>query len=116
MRWWPLLTLALLAGPASAARPETTGDLRCIAVTAFALSNKSLTPQQGEVSLMYFLGRIDGREPGLDVAVNLEAVSRAITPALAQAEAKRCGGILQARGGYLQQVGAKLRAKAKQQP
>lgn len=84
---------------------ETTADVRCVLV---GLRASALQQSSGSLEVMYYLGRLDGREPKLD----LEALMTQETPRMTQAEyaseAVRCGKPLTLRGQQLVQIGKNM--------
>ena len=105
-------SLALFA-PAHAQDGSTEADVRCMAVTMMGLANGN--PQIQTASLMaglYYLGRIDGREPQLDLAAAVEREVRPMRAEQMQAEAQRCSAYLKGRGEALRAVGERIKADA----
>ena len=109
-----LLALALpgllALAPAHAqddAAGDLEGDLRCVALLAVAVANT-----QGEsranitAGLMYFVGRIDGIAPGIDLKTELQRIAG--TMADPAADMTRCGAILTAKGQELIAIGGDL--------
>ena len=89
-------------------------DVQCIVVGA-RLSN-SADPNQrlaGQMFLVYFLGRIDGRWPNADLErlLNQEANKESLTET--NGIAKKCGARFSARGAYLERIGKSLLRAAK---
>jgi hypothetical protein len=87
----------------------TRDDLQCfIAITAGSEQMEKMAPGSSQVAAMYFFGRIDGRDPNLD----LEAAIRQVAPTMGSADvaraAVRCGKMLTARGHTMQAVGQHL--------
>lgn len=105
-----VLTLAL-AAPAHAESPETTQDLKCLAV-GFALiqSPDPAVVDAAKVATFYYLGRIDGREPALDLADRLSKPDMQLTQEDLQKAAAICGDQLGARGKQLMEASKKLEA------
>lgn len=106
-----ILAALLLAAPAAPApRVDVDADLRCLAlVTLGATEIDKAQPGGAAMGAMYFVGRIDGAQPGFDYRGALIALmSDEAKVAALQAEAPRCGGILQERGGMLEALGRAL--------
>jgi hypothetical protein len=57
------------------------------------------------MTVLYYIGRIDGREPGLDIEVLLAKESVKMTPADFSREATRCGGHLTEKGKEITKMG-----------
>jgi hypothetical protein len=112
----PALITALSAGSACAAdEAAARRDLRCVLVVGIiagaAQDSASDTTKQGLVaSIGYYLGRLKGRDPGIDLTARISAEARGLKLADLQAEAARCGEELKVFGQESQQVGAALKA------
>lgn len=112
--------LAVLLAPAVAvqsapADPVLESDVRCLAVMAIAASDSKKADAVGVMAAaMYFVGRIDGRRPGMDYRAALrQLLSSNESIAGLQADAVRCGAILEKRGSELQALGEQLKQDAK---
>jgi hypothetical protein len=106
------LALALtVAAPARAEAPETTTDLKCLAF-AMGMSGNSDPSKAavGTMAALYFLGRIDGREPKLDLEKRLVAPDLQIKTADFPSLGATCGGMLKTRGDDLTTIGQHLQA------
>jgi hypothetical protein len=103
--------LTLAAGVARAETPAATSDLRCFVVLSMVSDNGD--PKiNATITLgrLYFLGRLDGSAPGIDLKTRFRDVATKITPADAKAELARCGPILRARAAVLDDVSRSLSA------
>jgi hypothetical protein len=103
--------LTLAAGAARAETPAATSDLRCFVVLSMVTDNGD--PKiNATITLgrLYFLGRLDGSAPGIDLKTRFRDVATKITPADAKAELARCGPILRARAAVLDDVSRSLSA------
>jgi hypothetical protein len=115
------LALAALAGPAFAAPADTAAasrDLRCALVMA-AMGAQATTPEmkQGAVGgVSYYLGRLQGREPDIDLPARITVEARMMQAADLGAAAQRCGEELKAFGVESQRVGAALKALSASPP
>ena len=106
------LVLALAAvGPARAEAPETVTDLKCL-VFAINLSGDPDTTKAGAgaMAALYFMGRIDGREPTMDVGKRINELR--LKQSDMAAMSATCGGMLQARGKALAEIGSSAAPKA----
>ncbi|HEY2071619.1 MAG TPA: hypothetical protein VGG48_18810 [Rhizomicrobium sp.] len=106
-----ILAVALLCFTGTALADATTddaseADVRCL-VVAINMSEGNATALKlaGTMSALYFLGRIDARSPDMDLEAHLIAELKKMTPEDVKEEAVRCGGMLQARGAYLKDMG-----------
>jgi hypothetical protein len=80
MKAWLLLCLPFLSAAAPPPDPATTADVRCVIVVGSALDTKDPQVKQLAFSTMlYFLGRIDGRAPGFDIKGAWDAEMKKIT-------------------------------------
>jgi hypothetical protein len=121
-----LLVLACLLptilGPSYAAEepnPETIADIRCLAV-GLRISQLPDASQKsaGMMATLYYVGRLDGRTPKLDMETLISQEIPKLNDATFRAEAVRCGNGLTARGQQLTEMGEHLikRGQAMQQP
>ena len=86
----------------------TVGDVRCL-VVASIMGNDQANAHNAALVSLYYLGRIDGREStAFDLSQAMRAQINLMSPADFNAEGKRCGKELEARGIYLTDVGHKL--------
>jgi hypothetical protein len=98
--------LALSSVQGRAQDAQTIADVRCVVVglKATAMAN---SPQQG-VGMMvglYYIGRLDGRVPKLDIEDLIIKELSKMTASDYKAEAKRCGDSLAAKGHQITQIG-----------
>ncbi|MBT2188584.1 hypothetical protein [Sphingobium nicotianae] len=103
--------VALMAGsPGLAAQPpEVEADLRCIAIVAAAVGQAQGEARTGVIGgMMYFIGRVEGRAPAIDLEAELRRIYTALTQEVVETERIRCGGILSEKGQRLQAVGKAL--------
>jgi len=101
----------LVAGVARAETPAATSDLRCFVV--LSMVNDNGDPKMNATIMLgrlYFLGRLDGSAPGMDLKTRFRDVATKMTPADAKAELARCGPILRARATVLDDVSRGLSA------
>ncbi|MBO9671610.1 MAG: hypothetical protein J7485_13965 [Sphingobium sp.] len=116
-----MLAMALLAAgfavPAAAqVSTQVAGDLRCItilsAVTATLSENQR--PQMA-AAVLYFVGRVDGAAPNLDLTAEIKRIVPALTSLNLGDEGKRCAAVLTEKGAKLQDVGKALQEAGKAQ-
>lgn len=105
---WLLVVAGALSLPlqAKAQDAETTADVRCIAVGIRVPA--SLQQSTGTMVVLYFLGRLDGRVPKLDLEDLLTKEISRMTATDYVSEAVRCGGALTLRGQQLVQIGKNM--------
>jgi hypothetical protein len=100
----------------SAVADDTSDDVRCLALAAALTANPTLDANgkaAGQTIAVYFLGRLDGRTPGLDIKSRLIEQARvmgAMSPDAVKAQAQACGATLGARGKALQEMGDALKS------
>jgi hypothetical protein len=100
---------ALLPAKADEALSQvTTADVRCI-IVASVMGNEEANAHSAALLALYFLGRIDGREPpSFDLSKAMVAQISLMSTTDFNSEGKRCGKELEGRGTYLAEVGHKL--------
>jgi hypothetical protein len=92
-----------------ATSPESVSDARCLIVAVSLLqSPNNATRAAASSSALYYLGRLDGREPSVDLEKLLVELSKQISPEEVRLEAQRCGQILSLRGKVMSDIGRKL--------
>ncbi len=106
--------LALLVGRGAHAQSSAKDDdLRCIAIVSVAMSQAEDDKKPSMMAgVMYFVGRLDGEAPKIDLATEMKRVVAGMTQEEAVAHGKRCSEILIERGHALQTVGDALRSSA----
>jgi hypothetical protein len=120
MSRWPIMLAALaattaLATGARAAEADNAADARCL-VAALALT-QSPDPQVrafAPAAALYFVGRLDGRAPDIDLEAAVVNQVKSMSPDALRSELQRCAGILQERGDKLKTIGADLQKIAGQ--
>jgi hypothetical protein len=108
------LASALLFSAGAAAQDEPqTADVRCLLVTLkmMTAANTDEMKATSLVGVMYYMGKLDGRQPDFDLESAVIAQIKAMTPEDVTKEAQRCGTELQARGKSLQEIGGDLTSK-----
>jgi hypothetical protein len=111
-----VLALAVITLAATRAMADdTTDDVRCLALAAAMTANPTVDANgkaAGQTIAVYFLGRLDGRTPGLDIKSRLIEQAKlmgAMSPDAVKAQADSCGATLGARGKALQEIGDALK-------
>ena len=91
---------------------DTSDDVKCLAVSLSMSSSQDQDVQSvGLLSTMYWLGRLDGRSPDLDIEKQITDAAGAMKPADMQAEAARCAAALKTRGEILNKMGEDRRQR-----
>ncbi|HZC16614.1 MAG TPA: hypothetical protein VE309_07625 [Caulobacteraceae bacterium] len=93
------VSLALAGAVPAFAQSDDATDLRCF-VVASVLMNSSDRNQRaaGVIGSLYFMGRLDGRSPGLDWNRRLTAEMAAMSGSDLSAASAACGAIMTAQG------------------
>ena len=103
---------SLAATGAQAADTDVTSDGRCmVGAAAMAQNTDPKVQNAGLMAGLYYLGKLDGREPNLDLEARLKQELAQMKPAEMVAEAQRCGAQLTARGKMVTEIGARLQAQ-----
>lgn len=113
------LATFLAAAGAAVAQPRdaATDDLACMVVTMIAGSK--VTDPAAKQGIMagfgYYMGRLKGREPGIDLKTRLIVESKAMVadPVRMRTEATRCGADMQAWGRETKEIGQALIAEGR---
>ena len=94
---------------ADAASPESVSDARCLIVAVSLLQSPNNTTRAAAASsALYYLGRLDGREPDVDLQKLVQDEVKKLSPEDIQSEAQRCGHFLSARGKVVSDIGKAL--------
>ena len=108
-----LLALVLFLFPLVGARAQgadaTAADIRCL-ITSLSLgnSNNDTIKTAGFLASLYYLGRLDGATPNLDLEARMIAEIDKMTPEQLRSEAARCGGAMQTRASAFSDIGNHL--------
>jgi hypothetical protein len=104
-----VLSMLTPAGRADSANTQTTADAQCMVIGARL--SASPDPQEkgpGQMILMYYLGRIDGRSPKVDLKTLLKNETQSMKASDLKRAAARCGKEFAARGEDIVQIGKSL--------
>jgi len=108
---------ALLVGrTASAAEPlppAVEHDLHCLVVAATFAQNSPAgnAKQVAESGIIYFLGKVDGEAPGIDLEARVREEIPKLTAQTFMAQVQACGGPLQKRFDEVTAIGDRLRSQ-----
>jgi hypothetical protein len=102
--------LACAAAPAArAADDAVAADLKCMVVAAALAQNADPSLKNaGAMAGVYYLGRLDGRAPNLDLEARLRATISQMTPQELVPQIQRCGQEVQARVKSAGQIGSRM--------
>jgi hypothetical protein len=105
-----VLALALFA-PARAEDAASPTDMKCFVVMVIGASSSNPSLRDASaVAALYYLGRIDGRTPQLDLRLAVEETMKEIRSNDVRPEALRCSAELKARGQTVREMGARIQA------
>lgn len=96
---------------AQATKPQDLADLQCLALTAYLGGQ---VPEGDErraglaAGVMYYLGRLEGRTPGVEWLSRLAEYLETAQVAELQGQAQRCGEELKERGTALSTWGSRM--------
>lgn len=105
-----LLAFALQAATVPALPPEEA-DLRCLASIAYRGGIDAKARALRDTGSVYFIGKLVGRTPEIDLSVRLGEVTQAMTPAMLKAELPRCLAELGALAKRLKTTGTALQKR-----
>lgn len=105
-----MLTL-IMSTSARAETPEMTHDLKCLALSFTIIqSNDAKVADAGKIATFYYLGRIDGRDPTIDLADRFSQPDMQLSQEELQRLAMDCGKELSERGKALTETSRRLEA------
>jgi hypothetical protein len=113
LRYCALMSIAFCASvtsaKASTAGDQTIADVQCVVIGA-RLSSSSDQRQQasGVTLLVYFLGRVQGRSPNIDLEALIKREAKKMTASDLSDAARRCGTELSAQGAEITKIGKSL--------
>ena len=98
----------LLPGTAQANRDDDMqADLRCV-LAMYATARNPQLAQGAGVALLYYAGRIEGRDPALDLTAALAKEAQRMNASDYSFNARRCGDEVKAKGEVVKAVGQSL--------
>ncbi len=104
--------LALLPLQVRAQDAGTIADIRCVIVgVSFAGMADQSRQSAGMMLSLYYIGRLNGRVPKLDIEDLLIKEMNAMTPSDYASEAKRCGASLTDKGREITRIGQDISAR-----
>ncbi|MEJ0008515.1 MAG: hypothetical protein WDM77_19670 [Steroidobacteraceae bacterium] len=105
-------TLTVLPLPVLAQTADSIGDIRCVAVgIRSAVMPDSHQKSNGTLLVLYYLGRLGGREPTLDIEKLLTDQIKKMTEADYASEATRCQKDLTTTGAQITRLGEDLQKR-----
>jgi hypothetical protein len=97
-------------GRADEVVPPSENDVRCIvAIIKSSSIIDAKAPGSSQVALLYFLGKVDGRDPNLDLEAAIRSEIPKMTTEDIGLEDIRCGKELTERGQSLVTIGEDLK-------
>ena len=104
------------AAPAASSDAQNIADVRCVVVgMKMAELADTKVKSSGTLLALYYIARLDGRVPGLDLEGQIMNQIKAMTSADYQSEALRCGAELQAKGQKITAIGEALNKRQQQE-
>ena len=116
--YWALVLMAFMhGGPAHGESPPLTDDTRCFvaAMSLLQTTSNNVVRNAAVTSALYYLGRLEGRDPNLDLEKVITEESQRMTQSDIRSELDRCGKALSARGAVITAIGQKLTQSGAQQ-
>jgi hypothetical protein len=107
-----LAAALLLPGAAQAADDDLQADLRCM-LAMYATSRNPQLAQGAGVALLFYAGRIEGRDPTIDLAAAMKKEALRMSASDYSFNARRCGDEVKAKGEALKTTGQSLTQQAK---
>ncbi len=103
--------------PTGAQEVVNIADIRCV-VVGMKLVGAANSPDQsrGFLLTLYYIGRLDGRSPKLDIEHLLIEETRKMTDADYASEERRCGARLAEKGQQITEIGKHLVESGKKVP
>jgi hypothetical protein len=112
-----VVTLGLASMRIGAQEAVNIADVRCVAVgMKLASAANSADQSRGFLLTLYYLGRLDGRVPKLDIENLLIAEGSKMTSSDDTSEARRCGARLAEKGEQITKIGKDLIEREKKKP
>ena len=112
-----LVVAVLSSGTAHGQSADSRDDIRCIVAAISSMNIVKDTAMKGslQVSALYYLGRLDGREPTLDLEKSLLNELSKMNAKDVGAEDQRCGKQLASRGQAFANIGKDIMQKGRAQ-
>jgi hypothetical protein len=109
--------LGLMATAAVAQDSATIADVRCV-VVGMQIAGAATSPQQsrGVFMTLYYIGRLDGRTPKLDIERLIVAEANRMTSTDYASEGQRCEAGLTEKGQQITQIGRDMTGVGKAAP
>jgi hypothetical protein len=110
-------TLGLASMRIGAQETVNIADIRCV-IVGMKLAGATSSPDQsrGFLLTLYYIGRLDGRVPKLDIEHLIIGETRKMADADYASEEKRCGGALAQKGQQITEIGNHLVESGKKAP
>jgi hypothetical protein len=91
-------------------------DVDCLVVSMRMIgSGDPPISKAGEISIFYWLGKPDDRDPSYDLENNVADEVQSMSPQTLHATSARCGAEMAKRGQSLHEIGEQLQRRAAQQ-
>lgn len=94
--------------------PGTREDVRCFVALAYlADTDDAKVKEAAMAGTLYFLGRLDGRTPGLDLESEVATVAETFADGDMKSLLQSCSVLIEQRGEYLVAAGKALEKRGK---
>lgn len=104
--WVASFCVLITAAEASPLDAKDIADVQCVIIGArLSGSPNQSRSQSGEMLMLYFLGRLDGRSPNMDLQTLIEREAKKMTSSDFKHAAQRCGAEFSARGAEIVRIG-----------
>jgi hypothetical protein len=98
-----------IGSSARAADAQTVADAQCVVIGArLYASSDQRQRASGQILLVYFLGRIQGRSPNVDLEVLIDHEAKAMAASDLEEAMRRCGTELSTQGAEISKIGKHL--------
>jgi hypothetical protein len=116
-RWAALLiTTGVFTGSAQGQSLESIEDVRCFIVALYMSQAADPAVRAAAPSVwMYYLGRLNGRQPTLDLQRVILSELQVLKPNDLQSESRRCGKAVVAQGQLITTIGNELQRRSSHQ-
>lgn len=106
-----------LSLPAQAQESPSDADARCLLLAIGGAGSRDPNVQQGSMlGMLYYLGRINGRTPALDLEAAVVRAMKSFRAEDAERESERCSEVMLKSGEELKRLADRLKAEAAKAP
>ncbi len=107
-----LAPLFILTAAAPPEELQTKSDVRClVAISSLQRSDDAAIKAAAALGMLYFMGRLDGRNPNLDYEAAMAAEAGPMKGQNISGLLQTCGKTMQDRGKMMMEVGERLQRR-----